>query len=305
MGRLRFLDLEATDTLGDLPGPIIRDLGNPVRSALPFGDFGGGKPQTVTTTQNNTPWAPTQPHLTGIMGAAKGLYDSGVGYKPWEGSALANLSGETQRGLQFIDEKARSKDSLIGESLNAARGILTGTPGQNPALKAMMADNAEQVANQAASKLSGSGRYGQNAAFANMLGRNITAANNPLIGAAYESDMARRMGVLGMAPALEELRYSPGRALLDVGAFRDQRGQAEHNNLISQHNANEARPWEQVQRYMGLVGGAGLTGGTSVGTQQMPRASLGQSVLGGGLVGGSMFGPLGALGGGLLGGFLR
>lgn len=68
--------------------------------------------------------------------------------------------------------------------------------GVNPALQAMLDDNASRVANQVKSSFSGMGRYGSGEMTDQMV-RSMAAANNPLLASAYESDQNRRLGATG------------------------------------------------------------------------------------------------------------
>lgn len=68
--------------------------------------------------------------------------------------------------------------------------------GQNPYLMKMVQDNANVIGNRVNSAMSGAGRYGS-AGHEDALARSISAANNPLLSSAYESDRNRMLSASG------------------------------------------------------------------------------------------------------------
>jgi hypothetical protein len=159
-------------------------------------------------------------------------------------AAMGQISGIAGRGNPLAGTSYSGLNSFIrqggmGQDLDAALGYLGqtargGTAGQNPALQAMMENNASLVGGQAmrASRANGSTGSPEHQAF---LAKQIGLANNPLISQAYESDMNRQlqaqglMGSLagaadgrmlqgmGMSPLMAEGRYADAQKLMGVG----------------------------------------------------------------------------------------
>lgn len=205
---------------------------------------------------------------------------------------------------------------------------------QNPYLLAQIAANDRRIADKVNSSMSGSGRYGSGA-HTDVLSRALAEAANPIFAQDYarrqQERLAATQGLTGtqgmisdiyakglnqagqfaqLVPGLEEARYAPANQLMNLGAYETGRAQNDLASQINLWNAQQARPWEQLARYSGIVGGMGGLGGTKITSAPNPNAPVSgtQRLLGGALAGGgigSAFGPVGAgvgaLGGGLLG----
>ncbi len=135
-------------------------------------------------------------------GAYSGLYNNTYGQNA---DAQGTMSGVSS-GANGINTFGLYGD-IFNQAGNpsAADSYLTqmasGQEGIDPRLQRMFDDNAARIGDQAASRLSASGRYGQNAAFADMLGRNITAANDPIALAASEAAKNRQLSATGQIDA--------------------------------------------------------------------------------------------------------
>jgi hypothetical protein len=108
-----------------------------------------------------------------------------------------------------------------------------------------------------------------------------------------------------LAPGLQQAQYVPGQMSMAAGEYNAQRAQQALNDQINLWNAQQAYPWQQLQRESAILAGAGQLGGTTVTAQTPMQAPLGQRLLGGALVGGGLGstigGPFGAAGGAGLG----
>jgi hypothetical protein len=206
---------------------------------------------------------------------------------------------------------------------------------ENPYLQSVIEASNRRIADKVNSAFSSAGRYGSGQ-HTDVASRAMAEAADPILAQDYEARQARRMealkataGILGqgadisarginqagqwaqLMPGLEQARFAPLQRTLGVEEARRALSQAQLDDNLRLWNAQQARPWEQLQRYSGIIGGAGGLGGTTVQASSQARPSTLQSILGGGAVGaglGSAFGPwgtaLGGLGGGLAGGFL-
>ena len=134
-------------------------------------------------------------------------------------------------------------------------GMASGPQGIDPNLQLMLDDNAERIGNQVASKLSGSGRYGQNAAFADLLGRNIAAANAPIVFQANEAARQRQLAATGQIDAARNARIAQ-----QLGAA----GQIDTSRLgLGQHQIGAAGQIDQSRLGLGgqqLSAAQGATG---------------------------------------------
>jgi hypothetical protein len=196
---------------------------------------------------------------------------------------------------------------------------------QNPYLLDTIAANNRQIADKVNSSVSGAGRYGS-AAHTDVLSRSLAESADPILAQDYQQRQQQALQTAGslanlyqsgqdtagkwaqLMPTLDEAQYAPSQHLQQVGDVFQQRDAQELANQVAVWNANQSRDWENLQRYAGILSGAGGLGGTKVTTTTPAAPSLLQSVGGGAVAGaglGSIFGPagagIGAAGGGLLG----
>ena len=167
-----------------------------------------------------------------------------------------------------------------------------------------------------------------------MLARSLAEAADPILAQDYTQRQQQRLAALQgqqttesalasllqsgsdtagkwaqLIPTLNEAYYSPAEHLQNVGKFYQDRGQQQLANDIALYNAQEARPWEQLQRFQAAISGAGAQGGTKVTATTPYTPTTLQKITGGALTGaglGSIFGAPGAgvgaqAAGGLLG----
>lgn len=109
-----------------------------------------------------------------------------------------------------------------------------------------------------------------------------------------------RLAGQGIADQAYNSQYLPYDRLAQVGAAREGYDAAKLQGDMSKFDAKQMSPWERLNAYSGLVGGASSGYGTTTGTVSTPSNPWG-SALGGGLLGAQAGGPIGAGLGGLLG----
>lgn len=227
---------------------------------------GGGsqKTQTVQTTSNTAPWAPTQPGLEqGISDWTK-LYNSGglnVPYYP--GQTIADTAPETTAGWNSITNTANDPNTGVGSALKYNNAILNG---DYSALSPMFGA-AQDAAN---SNFEGAGRYG-------------SGANSKAVGTGVAQVIADAAGnAVNAAPGLQAAAYAPGQALESVGAARQATAQDQITAAIQKYNYQQSAAAQAIQNYMaGLPGGSGST---TIGTQPIQTTNTNPYLQGGGLL---------------------
>lgn len=279
------------------------------------------QPQVTTQTSAPPPWAAQ--HFQDIASEAKGLYNAGTGYKPWTGATIAPLAQQSIDALGATEQLARQPNELATSAYNNTNSIINAqglsanmqpsldvltsiAQGQGSGLDAL----ANRIGSQQASMASGAGRYGSGkhteamtrAMTESLLPFQMQAAGG--LADIYGAGLNRSMQATQMAPTVDEMRFANANRLAGIGDFWTGRAQDDLNQQINRYNQEQARPWEQLARYQGILGGLGQLGGTTTQTQPRQGASTAQGAIGGALAGGSLLGPLGAIGGGLLGAFL-
>ncbi len=106
------------------------------------------------------------------------------------GGISSGANGITTGGA--FGDVANAAGGPTSSATNLA-GMASGADaGQNPYLMKMIQDNANVIGNRVDSQMSGAGRYGS-AGHGDALARSISAANNPLLSSAYESDRNRML----------------------------------------------------------------------------------------------------------------
>ena len=196
---------------------------------------------------------------------------------------------------------------------------------QNPYLLATIAANNRQIADKVNSSVSGAGRYGSGA-HTDVLSRSLAESADPILAQDYTQRQQQALQTAGslanlyqsgldtagkwgqLMPTLDQAQYAGAQQMQDIGNFYQGRANQDIANQVAVWNAQQAKQWENLQRYAGILSGAGGLGGTKVTTTTPAAPSLLQSVGGGALTGaglGSIFGApgagIGAVGGGLLG----
>jgi hypothetical protein len=175
----------------------------------------------------------------------------------------ADLAGSLSALQGGSNVQQQNISNLMGAATGMA-GIRQGdTSAQMGAANALASGNRADVAGSL-SALSGlTGVQGQN--IANQTG----AASSLLDNSARGQQQAQQWAAL--APTLNQLQYDPATRLMTLGAMSDQRSQAELDAERQRFEAEQASPWNQLNRYQASVSGLGglLQGmGTSTGTQQ-------------------------------------
>lgn len=284
-----------------------------------------GKGGKQTTTETKEPWAPARPYLENVMGEAKRLYDTGAGFKPWQGDFVADMSGDTTLGMNNIRNIATSGSPFIdatygkmtdimnreGISSNMERSMAplwdaangVGLKETNPYLQGLLNQSDDAIMSKVASMASGSGRYGSGA-MGSTLGKAMGDSRNNILYQNWDAERRRQLDAAGyltstygqgldrtntiasMGGNLEALRYDPAMRLLGIGGMLDQRAQAELEGEISRWDAEQNAPWQRLSAYNTIVAPMGQQGGTI--TQVAPKQKSGNPITGG--LGGAMTG---------------
>lgn len=292
----------------------------------------GGGP--TTTTQKNEPWEAAQPALKRTIAEGERLYDSDIGFKPWEGSTLAGLDPRTTAALDETSNIALGEGGLLGKTnyrfannlvanngitgdqrwalgglLDTASGKYLDRP--NPYLQKMLDANSDNVANRVSAGASSMGRYGSGA-HTNVLAKELTNATLPILSQNYENERQRMIDASATASntfglgadralaaaskgsELTDALYDPSRRIGAIGDFYGGRSQAELEAQRAKWEEAQARPWRMLGQLQNVSQGIGGMGGTQTTTR--PGADPMQSLFGGLLAGGSFLGKAGMFG---------
>lgn len=248
-------------------------------------------------TQSSGPpkWLQNQ-FIKPALNDARGLYQNSTFFP---GQTYAGFSPEQEQSMSMITDRANAGSSGLraaqGQNEATLRGdYLYGGDGFNAAYQAA----ANRIMPQVQSAFGGSGRLNSGLAQTSM----ASALGDSFAGL-FGQERARQMQATQMAPGLAQADYYDAGMLQNVGAQRQGMQQAGIDEAMARHDFPQAN----LERYMGLLQGAGGMAGTTQ-TQPMYRnraaGALGGAMMGaqlGSVVPGIGTG-VGALGGAVMGG---
>lgn len=238
---------------------------------------GGG--DTQTTTQKADPWKPSRPYLKRAMRDAERLYRSDrMSAQPYSGDRVADLSDATHQGMAGIMQAADDTSLIDG-----AGGALTRmmNPEDYSARLEGVKNNALGSAIPAAvAMFSGSGMANSSQAM-DHVGRAATEAVAPYEYDAFNRAEGRALQAVGMAPGIDEARYTPMQRMLGVGALQQDQEQREIDADMAAHYEAGNRRGNDLERYTSMLMGYGGQG-------QSSSTTTGQTAGAGSIVGGGL-----------------
>ena len=253
------------------------------------GGSGGGGSNTTVTKQELPAYA--QPYAEQLL--SRGTNLSQQPYQPYSGQRIADMSPETQAGLQMTRDRALAGNPAANASTDMLAKTAAGeymNPNTNPYFGTYMNEVQGRVNNQ----FSKPSAYG-GSAHQELLTRNLGDA----AGQFYNAERANQMRAAALAPQMAQLDYTDAQQLLGVGDVYGQRQQdllnLQYENWLGATNY----PYQQLDVLANTL--AGSTGGRSTTISQGAPIQYNRAAnaLGGGLLGygmGSMM-PASALGG--------
>ncbi|MCK5013218.1 MAG: hypothetical protein KAS66_05320 [Candidatus Omnitrophica bacterium] len=285
---------------------------------LDGGFLGGSSPaQIQTQTTSSAPWAAQQPYLKEIFtGAQEAFRGDQPSYYPE--STVVGFAPQTEQALRMTEERALGGSPLQQAALQQAQQTVEGGYlGMNPFLQGAITQAAEPIIEQwqteiapgIASQFSGAGRmgsglYGQaRGRGEETLAKGLTGMAGQMAYRGYEDERARQQAMIGQAPGLAQAEYADIGKLMGVGGAREQQQALELQDAINRYEFEQQRPWEQLARYSGLVGG----GYGQETTSATPLYSSPAAGFLGGALGGAQLGQMTGMGAGMgagLGGLL-
>jgi hypothetical protein len=208
------------------------------------------------------------------------------------------LAPQAERLLANVLPRITSQYAGMGRQ-NSGLAARAASEGATDALGGLWMDNYNRErGNQLAAQQDLAG-YGESG-----LGRQLAGAG--ALGDIYGRERANQVQAMGAAPGLSELDYQDIARLQEVGSVREDLTQQGINEAMQRFQFENMQPWDQLGLYNQMI--QGTYGGTTTQTQQQPRRSLGQGLLGGAVAGGNLGyragGQTGALLGAGLGGLL-
>lgn len=183
-----------------------------------------------------------------------------------EAAGLANtISGRSDQANQFNIGNAlqaamfNASNNMGAQQFNAGQRFNAATAAQNAALnRGQLMLGGLNAANAFGSRMDQANQFGQ----------------------------TRDLSAIGMLPGLDQARRAGNQEAFGAGQYLDQYAQSQLNDQVNRFNFNQESPWQNIARYMQLVGGNGYGGQTSAFTPGNPLAgALGGLQLGAGIFG--------------------
>lgn len=219
---------------------------------------GGGGGGTSTTTQEIP--AELKPLATAYTGKAINIGQQG--FDPYTEQRFADLNQLQMGGVGMAANRAISGSPTMDYAEGNLNQLMGGGP--NPYLDAMYGRAANQVSNAVNSNAALVGRSGSGA-HTDVLSRNLGDLATQMYGGAYESDQARRLQAIGMAPTFGNQAYQDASQLMNAGQFMQDQDQNKLDFAYQQDVERQNLPYKQLAA-MGGVFGSNL-GSSSTTTQ--------------------------------------
>lgn len=224
---------------------------------------------TVTTT--SAPWSTLVPYLTSGFRRAENLFQQG-GPQYYPNSTVAQYGADTQGALGMMRTAAQQGTPVAGAAQDQVAQTLQGDYlNSNPYLDAMYNQAAQgvtrnyqdAVAPSIAANFGLGGRTGSNMAFANamdssrqQLGQQLGGLAANIYGGNYQQERGRQIQAAGLAPQTADLNYADADRLLGVGQMLDDQSQRNVNDQFNRYMYNQERPYDNLGRYFGYLGGS-------------------------------------------------
>ena len=278
------------------------------------GLFSSGPKETTTT---NNPMAGLEPKLNQLFADAANLQQE----QYYPGQTIAGFTPAQLQGQQGILGAANQlQGNVVDPSLSAWRGMLGASDVANrPEVQGLLAANQRNVMDTLTREAlpaiditsvgyGGFGGSGHAKAQQLALDRASTAlanANAGILSDAYGQGLGATQYALGAAPQMAELGFVAPRAIGGVGAEQQAMEQAMIDAEVQKWKANQAAPYERLQRQMAIYG-AGQPYGSTTSPNPNQRQPF-MDLVGAGLttVGAIYGGPAGAAAGSSIGSALK
>ena len=210
--------------------------------------------QWATTTQQVTPYAPTEPALGQIISEAGNLYNQGT-----QATGYVAPTQQTLQGLAAQETMANAANQQLAATLS----------GQylNPFLSPLLQKSAQDIATSVNQQFTGAGRTPGSPMSQQQIVSQVAQAALPLAFQEYGQERQRQLGIASRAPSL-----------VQTGA-----------QLENIQRQAQLAPAQALQQYAGFISPIASGLPTTIGSQQV-QANPFSTALGGALVGGQFGG---------------
>lgn len=259
-----------------------------------------GKSKTTNTTVQNTsqqrdPYAAAIPGLQSAGSGVTAWMNNPANAQAYSGPRVAQMSDRTGQGLDamFNSTGAKTSESYLTDAVN---GKYTST--DNPYLTQLQNSIRSSVMPSINARVSSSGMAPGSSVDQNLVATGLGNAMAQPLFTSYENERNRQQQAAGMLPGVSQ---QINQNMIGAGQMGEAYNQANIDAARQAWEENRVaglRPYAEALPLLSTIGGAGGTSSSSsTGTQtQSTTPSLGQSILGAGMMGASMFSPMGMFG---------
>lgn len=197
---------------------------------------GGGDSKTRTQIPREL-----RPLATAYTGRALQL--SNTPFTPYTDQRYADFTPQQTEALSMIEQRATGGNPLQQSAETALQQQIQG--GTNPYLDSMVNKAQQSVLGSANAAAIRSGSFG-NSGIAEQAAQQLGDVATQMYGGAYESDAARRMQAIGMAPQISQAGYQDATQLLQAGQIGQNQQQQQRDFAYQQFQEQQNLPYRQL-----------------------------------------------------------
>lgn len=220
--------------------------------------FKGGGGGSSTTTQQ----IPEELKPLASEYAKQAMELSQKPFEAYGGQRYAGIDPLQSQAVSQIQQRATSGSPLLSQANASLSELMQG--GTNPYLDAAVQRAQNSVMSNMNSQMAQSGSFG-NSGIQEATGRALGDTASQMYGNAYESDAARRMQAIGMAPQFANQAYTDAGQLMNAGQFLQDQAQQGADFGYQQFQEAQNLPYKNLAAMSGVFGSN--LGGSSTTTQ--------------------------------------
>lgn len=164
-------------------------------------------------------------------------------FTPYTDQRYADFTPQQTQALGMIEERAAGGNPLQQSAETALQQQIQG--GTNPYLDSMVNKAQQSVLGSANAAAVRSGSFG-NSGIAEQAAQQLGDVATQMYGGAYESDAARRMQAIGMAPQISQAGYQDANQLLQAGQIGQNQQQQQRDFAYQQFQEQQNLPYKQL-----------------------------------------------------------
>jgi hypothetical protein len=256
-----------------------------------------GKTKTVNnTSQQRDPYAAAAPGLQSAGAGVTNWMNSPQAATSYSGPRVAQMSGQTQRGLDAMTAStgARQAESYLSDTVG---GKYLAT--DNPYLQQLQDATRASVMPSINSRVSSSGMAPGSSVDQALVGREMTRAMAQPLFNTYQNERGLQQQAAGMLPGVSQGIIGNQINAGQLAEGYDQRNIDAQRQAFEEARIAGLRPYAQGTDVLAKIGASGGT--TTETSTRYVQPSPVQQIVGGAMMAGSLFTPTGMFGGGLPG----